>query len=192
MRALIDGLLDYSQVSSSTIPFTEIDLTEIANNAKSDLSHALAETSGQVEIGELPSIKANETQIHQLFLNLMSNGLKFRRDGVPPVVKIQVLFRDDVDSGLIVRPGPACRITVSDNGIGFDAKYQNSIFQVFERLHGRGEYEGTGIGLAICKRVAEGHGGTITAKGRPGEGATFTIILPIDQPTDARGHGGTK
>jgi len=91
----------------------------------------------------------------------------------------------EVDASLsLVRPGPTCRITIADNGIGFAAKYQDSIFDLFERLHGRDEFEGTGIGLAICRKVAERHGGTITAEGRPGQGAVITIILPVDQVSD--------
>src|SRR5205823_4856064 len=103
------------------------------------------------------------------------NGLKFHRPGVPPVVRV---------AGRVV-PGPAgpvCELTVADDGIGFDEKYLGRIFEVFQRLHGHHEYEGTGIGLAICKRIAERHGGTITARSRPGAGATFVVTLPAAGP----------
>jgi len=116
--------------------------------------------------------------MRQLFQNLLGNALKFHRPGVPPVVRVR---------GELVPGGDApltCRVTVQDNGIGFDPKYRDRIFDVFQRLHGRDEYEGTGVGLAICRKIVERHGGTITAHSAPGEGATFVVTLPVRHPRE--------
>src|SRR5581483_5179903 len=110
-------------------------------------------------------------------------ALKFARPGVPPVVRVRGELVNHA-SGPDTLPGPpTCRVTVADNGIGFDEKYATRIFQVFQRLHGRGEYEGTGVGLAICKKIADRHGGTITARSAPGRGAEFVVQLPVRHPT---------
>ncbi|HUR53080.1 MAG TPA: PAS domain S-box protein, partial [Gemmataceae bacterium] len=175
MRRLIDDLLSLSRVTSQGKPYTRVDLTELVNQVKSDLDLRIDQAGGTVDVGSLPAIDADPSQIRQLFQNLILNALKFHKPGVAPVV----LVRGEV------LPGDAgeCRLTVEDNGIGFEEKYRDRIFQVFQRLHGRDEYEGTGVGLAICQKIVERHGGTIAAQGRPGEGATFVITLPVRQPT---------
>src|SRR5204862_3927272 len=118
------------------------------------------------------------------FQNLIANAVKFHRPGVPPVVEVEV--EGEPASGCPADPGageplPTYRIVVRDNGIGFDEKYRDRIFDVFQRLHGRDEYEATGVGLAICRKIVERHGGTITAHGRPGQGATFVVTIPARQ-----------
>jgi signal transduction histidine kinase len=120
--------------------------------------------------------------MRQLFQNLIANALKFHKPGVPPAVRVRGEF---VPAPLADhRPPTDClRVAVEDNGIGFDEKYRDRIFQVFQRLHGRNEYEGTGVGLAICEKIVERHGGTITAHSTPGKGATFVVTLPVHQPT---------
>jgi signal transduction histidine kinase len=125
-------------------------------------------------VGALPTICADELQMRQLIQNLLTNALKFRREATAPEISIDG----------VVRNGTA-EITVRDNGIGFDPQYSDRIFRVFERLHGRSEYDGTGIGLALCRKIAERHGGTVIAHGVPQVGATFTVILPVEQRTDA-------
>ena len=112
--------------------------------------------------------------MRQLFQNLLSNALKFARPNVPPVVSVH--------SDILPGERPLCRLRFRDNGIGFDVKYLDRIFQVFQRLHGRGEYEGTGVGLAICNKIALLHGGDITAESTPGHGSTFIVTLPVRQP----------
>ncbi len=138
---------------------------------------------GRVVLGSMPTIQAEPLQIRQLLQNLIGNALKFRRGDEPPQVTIEARY-------VRPRPRPAdaqsladeqCRITVEDNGIGFDEQYGERIFGVFQRLHPRDAYEGTGIGLAICRRIAEHHGGTITAHSVPGKGSTFTVTLPVAQ-----------
>jgi signal transduction histidine kinase len=156
------------------------------------LENRIAETGGRVEIGDLPSVDGDPTQMRQLLLNLIGNSLKFHRPGEPPVVQVRGRLLADVDrpfTGPGQRVAPLCEITVSDNGIGFDEKYLDRIFEVFQRLHGRSEYEGTGIGLAICRKIVERHGGCITAKSTPGQGATFIVTLLAQLPQSEEYHG---
>ena len=150
----------------------------------SDLEVRVEQTGGRVEVGELPSLEADSTQIRQLFQNLIGNALKFHQKDVPPVVKVHAENLNGNGTGPAAdsnENGKYCRIRVEDNGIGFDEKYLALIFTVFQRLHGRSEYEGTGVGLAICRKIAERHGGSITAKSTLGEGASFLITLPLQQ-----------
>jgi PAS domain S-box-containing protein len=176
MQVLINDLLSFSRVTTKAQPFVHVDLGEIARAVAHDLEIRAHDVGGQIVIRDLPSIDADPMQMRQLLQNLTANGLKFHRDDAPPVVEISGFVSD----------GHA-RIAVSDNGIGFDPKYADRIFTMFERLHARGKYEGTGIGLAICRKIAERHGGEIAAESRPGEGSTFTITLPV---THAHEEGG--
>ncbi len=180
MQDLIDGLLSYSRVTSTARPFEQVDLVEVVEGVLSDLEVRLDEVEGKVIIGELPIIEADGLQMRQLFQNLIGNALKFTRPHEPPVVMVQARPLDA--AGL---PTATWSISVEDNGIGFDAKYADRIFGVFQRLHGRGEYAGTGIGLAVCKKIVERHGGTIEAASSPGEGTTFVITLPTTQSRGA-------
>ena len=128
----------------------------------------IKETSARVEVGDLPAVRADRVQMVQLFQNLIGNALKFHRDGEAPHVKI---FARQIGNKFY-------EIHVEDNGIGFEEEYAEKIFVPFQRLHGRSSYEGMGIGLAICKKIVERHGGSITAKSTPGKGATFIVSLP--------------
>jgi signal transduction histidine kinase len=174
MQRLVDDLLELARVRAKGRPFTRVDLTVVAREVMSDLEAVLRATGGFIEIGDLPAIDADPTQMHQLLQNLVSNGLKFQQPGRTPVVRIEATIVDNPFTGL-----PLCRLRVSDNGIGFDEKYAERIFRPFERLHGQHEYEGTGMGLAVCAKIAERHGGTITATGVPGEGASVLVSLPV-------------
>ncbi len=179
MHTLINDLLKFSRVTSQAQPFELTDLNEIAANVVSDLEARIAETGGTVEIGDLPSIKADPLQMRQLFQNLIANALKFHRDGVPPHVKV---FSEPYQNKRVEnRASDLCRISFSDNGIGFHEKYLDRIFTPFQRLHGRNEYEGAGIGLAICRKIVQRHGGTLSAQSKPGEGAVFHADLPLTQ-----------
>jgi len=168
METLIDSLLAYSRIATKTQPSRRIDLNELVKDALSDLEMRIGETKAMVEIGPLPTVKGDRSQILQLFENLIGNALKFHRQGVRP--HIRVYPRGDGKGSL--------EICVEDNGIGFDEKYLDRIFSPFERLHGRERYGGVGMGLAICMKIAERHGGTITARSTPGEGSTFVVRLP--------------
>jgi len=171
MRKLINDLLAYSQVSTRVQPFVATDLSGVAREVIADLETAVADASGRVELGKLPVIEADGLQMRQLLQNLISNAIKYRRLDTAPIVRV------DGSSG----DGERCVITVVDNGIGFNQEYAEKIFKMFERLHGRGVYEGSGIGLAICRKIVERHRGTIAATSTAGEGATFTITLPVTQ-----------
>ena len=170
MQGLISDLLSFSRVTTKAQPFSRVDIGRIASEVVKDLEGRLQETGGHVEVGPLPSIDADPLQMRQLLQNLAGNALKFHREGIPPLVTL----RGEIADG-------QCHLIVSDNGIGFDDKYAERIFTMFERLHGRHHYEGTGIGLAICRKIVERHGGQIRAHGKPGEGAIFTVTLPARQ-----------
>ena len=172
MRRLINDLLSYSRVSSKSKPFAPVDLDRVLGEVLSDLQVRLDETGAEILVGKLGTIDADPTLIRQLLQNLLSNALKFRKADVKPVIKLEARPGGD----LVV---PSVVITVADNGIGFENAYKDQIFKIFPRLHGRLEYEGTGVGLATCRKIAERHQGTIEADGRPGEGATFSIVLPM-------------
>ena len=168
MQALIQGLLQFSRVTTQARPFGLVDLNEITAEALDDLSVEVERSGATVHVGDLPAIYADALQMRQLIQNLLSNAIKFHREGVAPEVRVQA----EADPGKVV-------LTVQDNGIGFEPQYSGRIFRVFERLHGRLEYPGTGIGLALCRKIVERHGGAIVAEGALGAGATFTVVLPI-------------
>lgn len=176
MQVLIQDLLSLSRVASNSKPYTAVDLTEVVSTVVSDLEMRIQDCQGRVEIGSLPNIWGDRGQMAQLFQNLIGNGLKFRKPGQNPVVKVSS------EPQKLATGESLWWITVEDNGIGFDEKYRDRIFQIFQRLHGRNEYEGTGIGLAICRKIVERHGGSITASSTPGSGAKFLITLPGKTP----------
>ncbi len=173
-QLLIDNLLTFSRVSSQAQPFVPVDLQDIITGVLSDLEIRIEKLGGTVTVGDIPSLEADPSQMRQLFQNLLSNAFKFSRKGVPPVVQVTAALEGD-----------RVRIEVADNGIGFEEKYSDRIFQVFQRLHGRSEYEGSGIGLSICRKIVERHGGTLIPYSQLGCGATFVITLPR-QPVEPR------
>ena len=179
MQTLVSDLLALSRVTTGAQPFEDLALSEVFDTVLSDLSVALEEAEGQVEVAETPTVEADRTQMEQLFRNLVGNGLKFRRPGVAPRVTVRMA---EQAQPLVATPGPAYTIVVTDNGIGFEPSLGSKLFQPFKRLHARHQYEGAGIGLAICEKIVLRHHGRITASGRPGEGATFTVTLPRRQP----------
>jgi PAS domain S-box-containing protein len=186
MRRLINDLLDYSRVTTRAQPFRACDLRKVVEAAASDLEVAVEESGASVEIGDLPTIDADPVQMGQLFQNLIGNALKFRRKDKPPTVVISGRLVDKIPETLRGRSrlsggGPLCAIAVIDNGIGFEMKYAERIFSIFQRLHGRNEYEGTGIGLATCRKIVERHGGQIWAESEPGTKTAFHVVLPVKQ-----------
>ncbi len=177
MQNLINGLLTLSKVTSKANPFALVNLADTADEVISDLQLRIEQVGGRVEIRDLPTIEADPVQMRQLLQNLIANGLKFHKEGEQPWVRVyaqRLSGETPVDE--------LCQIIVEDNGIGFNQKYSDRIFIGFERLHGRGEYEGTGIGLALCRKIAERHGGHISARSTPGQGSTFIATLPVSQP----------
>ena len=171
MRALISDLLAYSQVATSDEPFAAADLAAIAREVVADLETSISEAGGRVEVGAFPVIEADALQMRRLLQNLLGNALKFRRKDSPPVVRLGASSAGD---GI-------CTITVSDNGIGFKEEHGEKIFRMFERLHARAQYDGSGMGLAICRKIVERHGGSIAATSTTGQGATFIVTLPVTQ-----------
>jgi two-component system, LuxR family, sensor kinase FixL len=183
MQTLIDGLLSLSRVTTQGQSFVVVDLAKIAREVASDLEIQIEKAEGRVEVGHLPAIQADPLQMRQLLQNLVANSLKFHRVEVPPVVKLEGRFVSERGRR---RPGGSvaeelCRIVVEDNGIGFEQKYHERIFGVFQRLHPRDVFEGMGIGLALCRKIVERHHGTITARSIPGQGSVFEILLPVAQ-----------
>jgi signal transduction histidine kinase len=183
MQSLIDDLLTFARVTTRGQPPAPVDLNVIAAQVVGDLEARLQETGGRIEVGPLPTLEADGTQMRQLLQNLLGNALKFHKPDVPPVVKVYA--RAPELSGPLSNGGhylpERWRIMVQDNGIGFDEKYRNHVFGLFQRLHDRSRYEGSGIGLAVCRRIVERHGGSIDVTSQAGQGATFTVALPLRQ-----------
>ncbi|OQZ02117.1 MAG: hypothetical protein B6D34_12070 [Candidatus Brocadia sp. UTAMX1] len=183
MQTLITDLLAYSRVATQNSLFTPVDLAKIVQDVINDLEIQIERTGGCVNVGNLPVINADAVQMRQLFQNLIGNALKYHLKDVPPHIEIQAQCLGSLkqDHTQTSHRNGFYEITVADNGIGFDEKYAEYIFGVFQRLHRRDEYEGTGIGLSLCRKIVERHGGTITATSAPGKGAKFVIVLPVDQ-----------
>lgn len=182
MHRLIGDLLAFSLVGMRGEGFLRVGLGRPLRDALSALEILVEETGAEIVAGDLPEAEVDESQMRQLFQNLVGNALKFRRAGVAP--------RVEVEGGIVPgEEGGRVRIEVRDNGIGFDPGCHDRIFQIFQRLHGKAEFEGTGIGLAICKKIVDRHDGRIHARGRPGEGAVFVVELPERQkPSEATGR----
>jgi PAS domain S-box-containing protein len=172
MNSMVEDLLALAGVTTRARPYAEVDLCQVAKTVLDDLEIQTKQVGGKIILEELPTVEADPVQMHQLFQNLISNALKFTRPGVRPRVHISC--------GPI--SGNQVEISISDNGIGFEKESLERILQPFQRLHSKSEYQGSGIGLTICQKILERHGGMITASSTPGEGATFTITLPLQQP----------
>ena len=173
MQGLIDGLLHYSRVTGKISDYTPINLMNIVGEVASDMEIRVKQLSAILKVGNLGVIEADPLQMRQLFQNLIGNALKFASCRETPRVDI---FR--TSCSFKAELGPVCEFVVRDNGIGFDENYKEQIFGIFKRLHGREEYDGAGVGLAICKKIVERHGGRITARSIPNEGAEFAVVLP--------------
>jgi light-regulated signal transduction histidine kinase (bacteriophytochrome)/HAMP domain-containing protein len=176
MRELIQDLLELSRVVSKGAEFAPVNLDDVAARVLSDLAVTIRESAAEIRISPLGTIDADRSQMYRLLQNLISNSLKYRRAGIPPVITV------DAEEGFSEQLATAViRLTVRDNGIGFESQYSERIFRPFQRLHGRDEYSGTGMGLAICARIVERHHGLISCKGRSEEGAEFVTTLPVKQ-----------
>jgi PAS domain S-box-containing protein len=173
MQSLINDLLDYSQVATGAHLFTYADLGEIVRQSAEDLDRLVEMTGATVAVGALPGAEVDVVQMRQVFQNLLSNALKYHGPQ-PPEVRVSGEVLSDQGREMV-------RISVADNGIGFDPQYKDKVFQPFQRLHGRNAYNGTGIGLAIVRKVVERHKGTVTAESEPGQGARFIVTLPANQ-----------
>lgn len=173
MSTLITDLLELSRVTTRAEPFESQDLNKVMQFVLDDLEIAITESNAILNVAPLPTIKCDASQIHQLFLNLLSNAIKFRVEGRDPIITI------DVEQSALATQD-AFTFIIEDNGVGFEAEYAEKIFSPFQRLHNRKQYAGTGIGLTVCRRIVERHGGVIAANSENGKGAKFTITLPIE------------
>ncbi|NGX17527.1 PAS domain-containing protein [Wenzhouxiangella sp. XN24] len=180
MQVLIDDLLSYSRISTRAKPFGQVPLAEVVAEALADLDTRIDETGARVIVEDLPVIEADRSQLRQVMHNLLANSLKFTAAGRAPRVRVHAERSDEENAPGVVR------VIVEDNGIGFDMQYAERIFSPFQRLHGRSMYRGTGMGLAIVRRIVERHGGRITARGMPGQGAVFSMMLPLVQAGEDR------
>lgn len=180
MRTLIDNLLEFSRTSRSSEPFIRINLNDIVADVEADLELKIEESDAQIDSDQLPVIDAIPMQMRQLFTNLFTNAIKFRKPNEAPTISIHCkqLSEEEKEAHHLRQNVSYFEIDVSDKGIGFDQEYAQKIFQIFQRLHGKAEYPGSGIGLAICKKIVDNHMGQIFARGEQGKGSTFIIILP--------------
>ncbi len=185
MQSLINELLNFSRHSTSPSDFKETDLNLLIKEAIGELEIEIEKTNTKIYLNDLPVVYAIPSLMRQLFYNLLSNAIKFRKKTVDPVVHINAerLSASALDPSLkLSNNKDFFKITVSDNGIGFDPKHADDIFMVFKRLHSYHEFEGTGVGLSICKKIVEKHHGSITAESKIDQGSTFLISLPEKQP----------
>ena len=185
MSGLIKDLLDYSRISTRRDANGPVALDEVVRLVLSTLELTIQETGAQLSLEPLPTVLGDVTQFNQLFQNLLSNALKFRRPGIAPRIAVRAsqVAADHLPENIKLSRGSNAyhRIDVLDNGVGFEEKYLDRIFQVFQRLHGKGGFAGTGIGLAICEKVVTNHGGAISATSQPGQWATFSVYLPSNE-----------
>ena len=183
MTKLISDLLEYSRLSSDAIP-ESINLNDLVAEVLSDLDYQAEQKNAQITVQPLPTLSAVPSQIRQIFQNLIGNAIKFSRPEAAPQISIVCeRIAEKAFNSTVSDTGDYYQISVSDNGIGFEEMYLDKIFVIFQRLNDRESYEGTGIGLAIAKKIIEKHNGLITAKSKPGEGSVFKIILPVQQNT---------
>lgn len=172
MRALVNGLLEFSRITNSGTAFTEVNLAELMESIIDDLQLRINENEAKVVVEtSLPVTKGCESHLNQLFLNLISNALKFKKKDENPFVKI---YHEEI------REGEKIKVTIEDNGIGIEKEYISRIFKIFQRLHGKDQYEGSGIGLAVCDQIATNHGGTIDVSSKLGVGSKFIVTLQTD------------
>jgi signal transduction histidine kinase len=186
MQALIEDILTFSKISGEQESFVNSDLNVILGEVLSDLETSVDEKNAKILIDRLPSLNVNPGLIRPLFHNLISNALKYCKKDVSPIIRIHSEI-NTIRNGIAARESESryCKIFVEDNGIGFDQKYSEHIFGMFKRLHSNSEVEGTGIGLALCKKIVEKHNGAISARSKVNEGSTFIITLPMQNGTSA-------
>ncbi|MDQ6950114.1 MAG: ATP-binding protein [Mariprofundales bacterium] len=179
MQMLIEDLLTFSRIHSAARPFTPVDLNRVVQRVQSSLELLISETGAKLRVEGLPTIDGDAIQLEQLLQNLIGNALKYRQKDLTPVVEIAIESQSTTPRG-----DPLLHLTCRDNGIGFESKYAEQIFEAFKRLHGRGEYAGSGIGLSVCRRIVERHGGMISATSAPGEGTTIHFSLRMHHLTE--------
>ena len=187
MQLLVEDLLEFSHVSEQPQELEAIDLNDKVQKVLLDLELSIEEKQAQIFVSELPTVQGNRRQIQQLFYNLIGNALKYNKPDIAPIIIISATVIKGSDAPIDISESdsntPYHLIEVRDNGIGFEQQYANKIFKMFQRLHGKGQYSGTGVGLAIVRKVVENHKGHIWAESTPGEGAIFKVLIPINIET---------
>ncbi|MDJ1498870.1 CHASE3 domain-containing protein [Cytophagaceae bacterium DM2B3-1] len=180
MKQLIEDLLSFSRIVNQNQTFVSTDLNILLKQVLDDLSEPIQQQQAQISIGKLPTLRVQPVQIQQLFQNLLLNSLKYAKPGVPPIIQIssQISTNQELNISENMISRSFYKIQIADNGIGFEQEYAEKIFTIFQRLHTQEEYKGTGVGLAVCKRVVTNHGGYIQAIGTPAQGAIFSVYLP--------------
>lgn len=180
MQILIEDLLTFSRLNTSERKFESTHLNGIIEEVKIVYKETIEEKKAVIEATDLCEVIVIPFQFRQLFHNLIGNSLKFSNPGIPPqiVIRSRIMQSSDIDIGIALPEKEYCHLTVSDNGIGFNPEYNEKIFELFQRLHDKDVYKGTGIGLAIIKKIMDNHKGFIKAEGKPGEGAIFHIYIP--------------
>ena len=168
MQKFIDELLNYSKIGTSQIDSELVNLKDLIHTVCDDLDHVIEKNKGVVNISDLPELRGAKSRLYQLFFNLIKNSINFKKEGDSPIINIYSRKKEN----------NYWEICIEDNGIGFDEKYTDRIFRPFQQLHGKSEYEGSGLGLSICKKIVEQHNGILSASSKPGEGSTFIITLP--------------
>jgi PAS domain S-box-containing protein len=187
MQSLVEGMLSLAHISGQSQRFGAVDLTQVVRDVVDELRMQIEQTAGRVEVGSLPTIEGVALQIRQLMQHLIGNGLKFHRPGQPPVVAVHgKLIHGRPTRGVGHATEEQCRIVVEDNGIGFEEKHKEQIFGVFQRLH-QNMFDGAGVGLALCRKIVDCHGGAITARSTPGRGSVFEVLLPVVHSKKAAG-----
>lgn len=181
MHALITNLLQISRVSTHGQPFEPVDLNRVVSDVISDLAVRIEETDGAIEVGDFPTIEADPMQMRQFVQNILDNSLKYHREGVPPRISVESVthITDISDRGSDSRPSGSCTLVFRDNGIGLASESSGRAFTLFQRLENGARVEGSGVGLAVCRKIAERHGGSIAVHSEIGKGSTFTITLPL-------------
>jgi light-regulated signal transduction histidine kinase (bacteriophytochrome) len=181
MQNLIDSLLEFSRTTTARQNFENTDLNALLDEVKKELGHRIEEKNAVIESSHLPTLNIISFQFKQLLSNLISNSLKYARDGVTPVVEIKAKYvkAKELHEKAALPGKDYFEFSVADNGIGFEQEYAEKVFELFQRLHGRHEYSGSGIGLAICKKIVENHHGFMRAESEPGKGATFYFFIPV-------------
>jgi len=183
MQNLIEALLSYSRTNTSDFILEPTDLNKVLQSVQRDLQEKIDEHNVVIESQHLPTLNIVPLQFQQLFANIISNAIKYRKPDVDPVIKItaSIVPASEINTPMLLPKSRYWKISIADNGIGFEAQHETKVFELFQRLHGKTEYEGTGIGLAICKKIMQNHKGFINAKGVPGQGATFNLFLPANE-----------
>jgi light-regulated signal transduction histidine kinase (bacteriophytochrome) len=183
MQTLINDLLNYSQMNTRAVNLQKVNLNKVIHEVLIDLDNTIQENKAVVHLAEMPSLSVDEAQLRQVFQNLISNAIKFKKPDVDPEIIIESKQITGKESGITMQEEDFSKlyydITIADNGIGFEQKYAEQIFQIFQRLHGRSDYPGTGIGLAIVQKAVENHHGYIYSESEPERGAKFHVMLPV-------------